>query len=189
MAPNAALETLATLWSVLQREKIEAALAGGLALATWKHPRTTRDVDVLIAIELEDIQTLKQTLANANFRSKDGPTIDFEQTQLVQFTFEPSSISIDVQVDLLVAKSQFASDAIGRSVHLNAEALGFDIRVLSCEDLILFKLLAGRIIDLADAAELLRVNSKTIDNQQLDRTAASLGVVEPLELARNEALR
>ena len=35
--------------------------------------------------------------------------------------------------------------------------------VLSCEDLILHKLLAGRIIDHADAAALIRVNHESIE--------------------------
>ena len=41
--------------------------------------------------------------------------------------------------------------------------LGFEVNLLACEDLILHKLLAGRMIDLADAAALLRANRATID--------------------------
>jgi hypothetical protein len=37
-------------------------------------------------------------------------------------------------------------------------ALDFDLDVLACEDLILHKLLAGRFVDRADAAMLLRAN-------------------------------
>jgi len=48
MAPQAVLETLRQLWMVLQQNKVPAAVVGGLALAAWKHPRTTLDVDVLL---------------------------------------------------------------------------------------------------------------------------------------------
>jgi len=47
---------------------------------------------------------------------------------------------------------------------------------LACEDLILHKLLAGRVIDLADAAALLRANRETLDLNYLNRWASHLEV-------------
>ena len=82
---------------------------------------------------------------------KGNAPVDLSDTELLQFSLEPEGSFVEVQVDLLVAKSDYAREAIARSVELGQDALGFAIRVLACEDLIIFKLLAGRIIDRADA--------------------------------------
>jgi hypothetical protein len=41
--------------------------------------------------------------------------------------------------------------------------LDIELDVLTCEDLIVHKLLAGRLVDRADAATLLRVNRADLD--------------------------
>jgi hypothetical protein len=53
--------------------------------------------------------------------------------------------------------------------------MGIETAVVSCEDLILLKLSAGRLIDRADAVDLLRANHESLDvdylmrwNRQLD---------------------
>jgi predicted nucleotidyltransferase len=48
-------------------------------------------------------------------------------------------------------------------VPLPDSALGFLIDVVSCEDLIVLKLLAWRILDRVDVAELLKANRSALD--------------------------
>ncbi|HMP78472.1 MAG TPA: hypothetical protein PKD54_03375 [Pirellulaceae bacterium] len=55
------------------------------------------------------------------------------------------------------------------------------IRVLSCEDLILLIIVAGRIIDRADVCELLRANRNALDWNVLRSRASDLPVREALE--------
>ncbi len=80
---------------------------------------------------------------------------------------EPPETFVDVQVDLLLAKTAYQKHVLSRRVSVPAAILGMDVDVLSCEDLIIFKLLAGRIIDRADAAALLRANRSSIDTDDL----------------------
>ena len=60
--------------------------------------------------------------------------------------------------------------------------LDVEIAVLTCEDLILHKLLAGRIIDRADAAALLRANRESLDVDYIltrtDRLALAVDLAE-----------
>ena len=67
--------------------------------------------------------------------------------------------------------------------------MGFSIQVLRCEDLIILKFMAERIIDLADAAELLRANQATIEFELLDRLATQSDTTEQLEQLKQEANR
>lgn len=187
MATEAVLQTLRKIWELLEGAKIQAAVVGGLALATWKHPRTTFDIDVLLIADGRALSDLTQRLARAGFTRKSELPVDLGDTELLQFCIEPEGAFVDVQVDLLVAKSEYAREAIARSVILGKDALGFEINVLACEDLILFKLLSGRIIDLADAAALIRANAGAINEHLLDQLADRLQVEAALEQVRREA--
>ena len=187
MATEAVLITLQKLWGILRAQGIPAAVVGGVALALWKHARTTRDVDVLILADDADFGRLKDELLAAGFALKTDRSIDLDVTELWQFVFEPKDALVEVQVDLLRARSGFARQALQRSVDVGGETLGFDLTVLSCEDLVLLKLLAGRIIDRADAAALLRANATTIDDGQLDQRAKMLNLTDLLTEARRES--
>lgn len=187
MATEAVLETLRRLWSVLAGAGIQAAVAGGLALATWRHPRTTFDVDVLLVADGITLDDLMVRLESAGFTRRSRPPTDLGETELLQFYFEPEDAFVEVQTDLLVAKSDYAREAISRSVVLDQEALGFQVNVLGCEDLIVFKLVAGRIIDLADAAALIRANAASINESLLNQLARQLQVHSLLEQVRREA--
>ncbi len=66
------------------------------------------------------------------------------------------------------------SNALWRSVSVTSEYLGFEIRVLACEDLVINKLLSGRVIDLADAAALVRANAGSLDLPYLKEKADQL---------------
>jgi hypothetical protein len=76
MATEAVLETLRHLWKVLHENQAQAALIGGLALATWRHPRATRDVDVLLVAEGPRLQTLISRLEQSGFKPKGDVTVE-----------------------------------------------------------------------------------------------------------------
>jgi hypothetical protein len=59
--------------------------------------------------------------------------------------------------------------------------------ILSCEDLILFKLLAGRMLDRADCAYLLRANQDTLDVGYLKEWTTKLKVASEFQEAWLEA--
>ena len=57
----------------------------------------------------------------------------------------------------------------------------------SCEDLLIHKLMAGRIIDRADAAAVLRANRDSLDLDYLARWANELRLTEELREIWREA--
>jgi len=65
--------------------------------------------------------------------------------------------------------------------------LDIEIAVLACEDMILHKLLAERVIDLADAAALLRANRQSLDFAYLGNCAQELHLAASLERAWHAA--
>lgn len=99
--------------------------------------------------------------------------------------YEPPGSFVEVKVDLLIARSDYQRTALSRRVAV--PELGDDLCVLSCEDLILHKLLAGRIIDRADAAALLRYNHGALDMSYLLRWLDQLRLKESYQEIWEEA--
>jgi hypothetical protein len=164
MPSEAVLAALYALLDAIGRLQLRAALLGGLALAIWKHPRFTTDVDVLVALRDIDKRRLLAELGLSSFRPKRGDgTVRVGELELLQMLYTPPGALIDVQVDLLLAGDDYQHVALERAV--SAVVAGFEkpINVLSCEDVVIHKLLAGRIIDRADACALLRANRESLD--------------------------
>jgi len=107
--------------------------------------------------------------------------------QLIQFLYEPEGAYMDLQIDLLLADSDYHREALARRVSIQLANLDVQIAILACEDLIVHKLLAGRIIDRADAAALLRANRAALDLAYLLRWTKALSLGKNLAEVWDEA--
>jgi hypothetical protein len=188
MASDAVLGALRHAWGTLEPLGVPMALAGGLALAVWKHVRATRDVDLLISIGEERVEELLQSLRAAAIRPKRRPpVVTLGGLEVIQLLYEPPEAFVDLQIDLLLARSEYPLEALRRRVSIELAGLDRGIAVLTCEDLILHKLLAGRMIDRVDAAALLRANRQTIDLGYVERWARELKISQELVEVCKEA--
>jgi hypothetical protein len=164
MATEAALATLDHVWGVLAPLGHPMALMGGISLAAWSHVRATRDVDLLIAIDASQIESIVNVLRSHGCRPKRSPPlVRVGEHHFIQLLYTPPDEFYDIQFDLLLAESDLQKSAIARRVRRDVQGVARPIDVLHCDDLILFKLVAGRMIDRADAAMLLRENRDVID--------------------------
>lgn len=75
MAANLVLQSLKHVWVTLDPLGFPLALMGGLALALWKHVRVTRDVDLLVGIESNQLDAILQELKCAGCRPKHHPPL------------------------------------------------------------------------------------------------------------------
>jgi hypothetical protein len=114
-------------------------------------------------------------LAAAGYRSKRrDPLIRLEDAAFIQLFYEPPGAVLEIQIDLLLAESAFQRQAVERRVTLPASEMGFQADVVSCEDLILLKLIAGRILDRVDAGELMKANRDSLNLNYLQGWVAKL---------------
>ena len=179
MASETVRAVLHHICNVLEPLGYPYALMGGVALAAWNHPRATRDIDLLIAIDRKSIDSLVEQLISHGCRPKRSPPlIAVGDHSFAQFLYTPPDEFYEVQFDLLLAESELQKSAIQRRVHRDVAGLDHGIDVLSCDDLVLFKLVAGRMIDRADAAMLLRENRTTLDFGYLSSWVARLKLDE-----------
>lgn len=52
---------------LLDKLKIEYVIVGGIAVSSWGNVRTTRDVDVILFLDMEDFSKLVEPFRNRNF--------------------------------------------------------------------------------------------------------------------------
>jgi hypothetical protein len=189
MPGEVVLKALRHVWLALESLKVPAAVMGGIGLAAWKHVRATRDIDLLASIRGHDLATILRQLRAAEIRPKsDRPITSLGQLDVIQLLYEPPDSFVDVQIDVLTSESAYHGKALERRVGMRLPDLDVQIAVLTCEDLILHKLLAGRIIDRADAAALLRANRESLELRYLLRWVAHLDLTSQFGEIWNEAL-
>jgi hypothetical protein len=151
-------------WDSLQEIGVPAAVMGGLAASTWRHLRATQDVDLLVGTDTLDPNRLLRELQARGFRPKLHPPIrTIGPDSFLQLLFEPPGAYLDLQVDLLFADCEYKRHALSRRVPFRLPDGSFEFLVLTCEDLILFKLKADRLIDRIDVVALLQENRSRLD--------------------------
>ncbi|MFN0056785.1 MAG: hypothetical protein ACKV0T_31965 [Planctomycetales bacterium] len=188
MAGELLLATVRHVWAALKALHVDAALMGGIAVAAWQHVRNTRDVDVLVGVRPPDDPQFLDQLKKAGFKFlRDPPILFLGDSRILQLSYEPPGKFLDVRVDLFFADTELHRSALERRIEITLPGMDEPTSILSCEDLILMKLLAGRLLDKSDAAYLLRFNKDELDLEYLRRWAAQLSLDGELTLAWNEA--
>jgi hypothetical protein len=182
-------DALKHVWVALEPLNIPMAVMGGLALAHWGHVRATQDVDLLLGIKEGDVPRILPHLSSAEIRTRfEPPTRSLGQLQILQLLYEPPGSFLELQIDLLLGDSAYHQETLSRRLAASLPSIDVKIAILTCEDLILHKLLAGRIIDRVDAGALLRLNRGTLDFGYFKRWARFLGVQDQLLQIWQEAL-
>lgn len=182
------LATLRHVAELLNREGITWAIGGGIAMSVWGHPRFTKDADFIVGVGDRDINAMLTAFQAAGLRPKRYPSvIAVGEQRFAQFLYRPEDTDFEIQVDFLFAERSFQHVALSRRRSTEFSEWHVDAFVLSCEDLIIFKLAAGRIIDLADAAALLRANGDSIDHSLVRRECKALNLSDDLARIWEEA--
>ena len=143
---------LAVAARVLGASRLEFAVIGGCARNAYAPPRATRDVDISIAADARGWNRLRKALGRAGFTLRTA--VSAEQSQEIPDValFRDSTGG---RIDVLVAKTAFERQALARRV-LRLKVARYVLPVVTAEDLIVFKLIAGRPRDFADAEEVAR---------------------------------
>lgn len=167
-------EILAYLAELCRNLGVRWALLGGVAANLYRdRPRLTQDVDVTIEIDRGRWPTLAARV------SADG------------WTLQPQSEYPDVvllrgasrlAVDVLLAKTEYQRAALDRAVPQRL-ALGVTVPVLTREDIIIHKLIAGRHTDIDDVERILAAQP-ALDLVYLERWIDAWGLGERWEQIR-----
>lgn len=160
----------------LEAQQLDYALVGGLAFALWGQPRTTFDVDLVVAGGADRVEPLRSAI-----RQEAAFLLEPETLSLPPHTFvlrahvldAPSAEPDVILVDFLFLDPLLTQEILRRRVAV--DLAGRQVWICSAEDLILLKLIAGREKDLLDAKGVLRARSDRLDFAYLEPWVERLG--------------
>jgi hypothetical protein len=170
------------LTEAFEREGFAHALVGAFARNAWGRVRTTTDVDFAIAVDAATLDRLRALLAAAGLRVRREVRTYGPVPELLLLFAEDDP---DLKVDLLVAHTPFEKSVIERRVFVETPRLS--AWVASPEDVLVYKLVAGRSRDWADVEEVTRTQTaagRPIDWDYVRRFAGDFGVAERVDDCR-----
>jgi hypothetical protein len=166
---TAPAELLAALSAALETVRAPWYLFGAQAVVIWGRPRLTADVDVTVRLESGDPHRLVSALENAGFRLRVSPSDDFvRRTRVLPFVYLPNVLPLDIVLSGPGLEELF----LARAVPVNIA--GVTIPVISPEDLVATKILAGRAKDLDDVRGILQEKLPALDLDLIRRTLTQL---------------
>lgn len=161
-------EVLQVAVALLEKEKVDYFLVGGIAVGVWGEPRYTMDADFVIRL------SSRKTLPFLRAAAGHGFKVDLEVALMNLDVSGATRLDYkDRFVDMIVGESEFDLAAMERraSVRLGKR----NIRVATAEDLILYKLVALRDRDIDDIRRIITRQRNRLETGYLRKWAATLG--------------
>lgn len=180
-------EVFHRITSALGEAGIAYMLAGSFASAYYGAPRTTQDIDLVIASTAKQLQTFVQLL------SKDEYYVDLDtalEARKRESLFNVVDMATGWKIDLIIRKSRpFSEEEFRRRKLVNLQ--GSPLFVASAEDVVISKLewakLAQSQRHIEDVASILRMQWDSLDRPYLERWILELKIEAEWNDARRAA--
>jgi len=154
-------EHLKMILKVLQELDADHALAGGLAYSALVEPRATVDIDMLIMMQNSSMQNFFQLIEkHFDFLKVHEKPMRFRFVKIWRAVGFKNDH--DIILDFLLAESQFHRNVLERAIEI--DFLGMSVKIITLEDLILFKKCANRPRDIADLTNIYALFDNEIDD-------------------------
>lgn len=135
---------------------------GAQAVVIWGRPRLTGDVDVTAFLEPNGLAGFVTAMQRAGFSLRIPDVDDFvARTRVVPFTEDASGLALDVVLGGPGLEEEFLRTA--HSIDLGGTA----IPVIGPEELVVTKIVAGRLKDLEDVQGILRAQEASLDHERV----------------------
>ena len=149
------------------------ALAGGLAYGALVEPRATTDVDLLILIDKPTPKKIA-ALFSSTFESLVPHPSPMEFKGLSIWRTVGIWRGSEIIVDLLLAQSDFLRTALRRK--RTVDFRGVPLPIVTLEDLVILKVMAGRLQDLADLERIKQRPELRVDWGYVEEWLGRLGL-------------
>ena len=178
MSLPALIEAALEVQAVLAAAGIRSCVIGGLAVQRWGEPRATQDVDFSVLAPVGDERRPLDLLLRT-FTPRRSDALAFATANRVLLIQATNQVAVDVGL----AGSEFELEVLERSSHW--EYRGTSLVTCSAEDLVLYKLVAGRTRDVADIEGIVRRQGVGLDVDRIRRFGVQFGELkEEPELLR-----
>ncbi|KAF0134550.1 MAG: hypothetical protein FD145_568 [Candidatus Saganbacteria bacterium] len=165
---------LSGIEKIFKKSKIPYMLVGGFAIAYWGYPRQSLDIDIVVDLNLKNILTFLSLAKQLGFK------FDQQEIQMIlpignRFVMELG----DFRADIWLPKTQFEINALKN--RNRKKVFGYNFSIISAENLILSKLLAGRPRDFEDAKTVILRRKNKLNRDNLMHQALALNIGDLLD--------
>jgi hypothetical protein len=154
-------ELLQSLAVVMAERDLPWYLFGAQAAIIWGSPRLSADVDVTATIEPSAVNAFVSTMKQHGFLILQGDPDFVARTRVLPFVHRDTHMPLDVVLGGRGLEEDFLRRAI--PVHIGPAR----IPVISPEDLIITKVLAGRPKDIEDVRAVIHERRASLDEQRV----------------------
>jgi predicted nucleotidyltransferase len=141
----------------LAEADVEFVVVGGLAVNAWGVVRGTKDVDVVVAPEIENLKRVAEIAVACGGHVQQGESLLWSTISIASALAGGEQVAIETdlgRLDVVQGLDGIPNYADLRSRASEADILGVTVAVCSFEDLKAMKRAAGRTRDLADLEDL-----------------------------------
>lgn len=153
----------ADLMTYLREQQLAGCLIGGMVVSRWGEPRATQDVDATVATDFGDEPAVLGILLQ-RYPSRVSEPSEFAARARMALLVLPGRINGDVSLAAL----PFEREVIERASDWK---LTEDVVLPTCsaEDLVVYKLVAGRPGDIQDVIGIVRRQAGRLDTERIRR--------------------
>jgi predicted nucleotidyltransferase len=141
----------------LSQAEVEFVLVGGLAVNAWGVVRGTKDVDIVVAPDIENFKRVAGVAVALHGHVQTGESLLSSPPSITAQLASGERVAIETelgQLDVVQGLDGVPTYEDLRAKATNAEVLGVEVAVCSVEDLKAMKQAAGRTRDQADLEDL-----------------------------------
>ncbi|HUE86188.1 MAG TPA: hypothetical protein VMO26_08925 [Vicinamibacterales bacterium] len=157
MTPPPLVEAADELLRFLRANNRPACLIGGIVVSRWGEPRATRDVDATVLVDFKDEATVLDLLLS-RFTARDPDPV--RRAELGRLALLRAANGVDL--DISFAGFPFELEVLQRASDWQVTP-DIALRTCSAEDLVLYKLVAARLIDLHDVQSVVSRMGASLD--------------------------
>jgi hypothetical protein len=173
--------------SALDQAGIAYMLSGSFASAYYGAPRSTQDIDLVIAGTPAQVRAFIQSLPSDEYYADLDAALEAHKRQSL---FNVIDLATGWKIDLIIRKSRaFSQEEFRRRQRVNLQDL--PLFVASAEDIVVAKLewskLAQSQRHVEDVAGILRLRWESLDRPYLERWVVELGLKKEWDEARRVA--
>jgi predicted nucleotidyltransferase len=167
----------------LDEDKIPYMLIGGQAVLIYGRPRLTQDIDITLGIDTDKFQIIENVCKKLGLKIlPENPETFANETKVLPAEDSKSKI----RLDFIFSFSLYEAQAIERAKKITID--NYPVKFASCEDVIIHKMVAGRVIDEEDVKSILVKNKNSIDLKytrkwlsQFSKISEHEGILEKFE--------
>lgn len=177
-------EILKLVCTFLNEENVVYVVVGGLAVLFYGIPRTTMDIDLIIAMDMDETKRFAQFLTeNDFFADEEDIKTAFEEKSHATIEDKTSMIRLDI-------KGIYSeNDRITLEGRRKVSSANFEFYITSPEDLIANKLLFGSDQDVKDAEGIYVRQFDHLDMEYLEERCEGLEVYEEFLMMKKRVER